>query len=188
MGNCWLDFKPSFSPNASNFLRHRHTPTMPDESFSPPPSSSEASAPRPPLQPVTPSGGTGVDDASATSTGLAPNVAAGLACVLTLVTGIIFLVIEQKNRFVRFWAMQAVVFGAAWFIASIVLTVVGAVFSHIPLLNIVVGFLMVLLNLALFVVAILIYIVMLVKAFGGQEWEVPVLGKIARQQLARLKT
>lgn len=161
---------------------------MPDELPPQPTGFPEAGTSRPPLQPVTPNGGSSTDDAVDTSTGLAPNVAAGLACVLTLVTGIIFLVIEQRNRFVRFWAMQAVVFGAAWFVASIVLTVVGAVFSHIPLLNIVVGLLMVLLNLALFVGAMLIYIVMLVKAFGGQEWEVPVLGKIARQQLARLKT
>ena len=52
------------------------------------------------------------------TTGLEPNVA-GLLCYLGgWITGIVFLVIEQKNKFVRFHALQSIVtFGA--------LTIVG---------------------------------------------------------------
>ena len=43
------------------------------------------------------------------TTGLEPNVA-GLLCYLGgWITGIIFLVIEQKSRFVRFHALQSIV-------------------------------------------------------------------------------
>ncbi len=47
------------------------------------------------------------------TTGLEPNVA-GLLCYLgAWITGIIFLVIEQKSKFVRFHALQSIVtFGA----------------------------------------------------------------------------
>ena len=55
------------------------------------------------------------------TTGLEPNIA-GLLCYLGgWITGIVFLVIEQKNKFVRFHALQSIVtFGA--------LTVASAIF------------------------------------------------------------
>ena len=60
-----------------------------------------------------------------TSTGLKPNVA-GLLCYLgAWITGIIFLILEQKNNFVKFHALQSIItFGA--------LTVLGAVLKWIP--------------------------------------------------------
>ena len=50
--------------------------------------------------------------ADVSSTNLEPNVA-GLLCYLgTWITGIIFILIEQKNRFVRFHAIQSIaIFG-----------------------------------------------------------------------------
>src|SRR5918992_897204 len=42
------------------------------------------------------------------SSGLAPNVAGALAYVLGIITGVIFLVIEKENRFVRFHAAQSI--------------------------------------------------------------------------------
>jgi hypothetical protein len=59
------------------------------------------------------------------STGLEPNTA-GLLCYLGgWISGIIFLVIEQENKFVRFHALQSIVtFG--------VLTVAGALLGWIP--------------------------------------------------------
>lgn len=42
------------------------------------------------------------------SSGLAPNVAAGLSYLFGLITGIIFLVIEGRQPLVRFAAMQSI--------------------------------------------------------------------------------
>ena len=125
-------------------------------------------------------------DNSASSTGLTPNVAAGLACVLTFISGIIFLLLEKRSQFVRFWAMQAIVFGGVWFLAGIVLSILGAIFAHIPVLGIIVGLLLTLLSFALTIGGLIVWIVMLVKSFSGQEWEIPILGRIARQQLANM--
>jgi uncharacterized membrane protein len=125
-------------------------------------------------------------DASASSTGLTPNVAAGLACLLTFLSGIVFLVLEKRSQFVRFWAMQATIFGGVWFLGSVVLSIVGAVFAHIPVLGVIMGLLLTLVYVALNIVCLIVWIVMLVKSFSGLEWEIPILGRIARQQLANM--
>src|ERR1700752_2572040 len=62
---------------------------------------------------------------------LPPNVAAAIAC-LPLVGGIIFYILEKRNGFVRFYAMQSIIFGGAWFLFNIVSTVVHTVFGAIP--------------------------------------------------------
>ena len=54
-----------------------------------------------------------------TTTGLPTNVAAALACI-PLVGGIIFYVLEKTDAFVRFYAMQSIIFGGAWIIFDIV--------------------------------------------------------------------
>ena len=66
------------------------------------------------------------------TTGLEPNIA-GLLCYLGgWITGIVFLVIEQKNQFVRFHAVQSIVtFGA--------LTVASALLSWIPFVGVFFG-------------------------------------------------
>ena len=71
-------------------------------------------------------------DSNSTSTGLAPNVGAGLACLLTFITGLIFLLLEKKNDFIRYWASQALVVGVAWFAFSVIIRIASTIFSQIP--------------------------------------------------------
>src|SRR6185369_15031966 len=54
-----------------------------------------------------------------TSTGLPSNVAAALACI-PLIGGIIFYIVEKHDSFVRFYAMQSIIFGGAWLLFNIV--------------------------------------------------------------------
>ena len=64
--------------------------------------------------------------------GLASNAAAALAYVLGLITGIVFLVLEpyKHDRFVRFHAMQSILFCAAAIVFSIAWNIVwGILFS-----------------------------------------------------------
>ena len=54
-------------------------------------------------------------------TGLEPNVA-GLLCYLgAWITGIIFLILEQKNRFVRFHALQSIIVFGTLMVAAVLL-------------------------------------------------------------------
>ena len=117
-----------------------------------------------------------------TSSGLTPNVAAGLSVVLTIITGIIFLFLEKRSQFVRFWAMQAVFFGAAVVVFLIVAGVIHSVLAGIfgPL-----AFLWWLLCGFVKLGLVGVWLVMLFQAFSGSRWELPFIGPLARQQLAK---
>ncbi len=128
----------------------------------------------------------GVPGASAaTTTGLTPNVAAGLAVMFSFISGVIFLAVEKRSAYVRFWAMQSVVVGVALFLFNVATWIFGFIFAHIPVLGWIAGILLGLFGLVVSMGAFILYVIMLIKAFSGEEWNVPVLGKIAREQLAR---
>jgi uncharacterized membrane protein len=151
-----------------------------DESTPPPPPApnvdpqSAAAAP-PPAVPLNP---------PAESTGLAPNVAAGLCAALPLVGGAVFLFLEKQNPFVRFWAMQSVFFGAALFVVSIVLQIAGLVLGHIPILGWLLLLVLALAGLVFGLGSFVVWVITIVKAFSNVEWEIPYIGKLARKQLA----
>ncbi len=105
-------------------------------------------------------------------TGLDSNVAAALSYVFGFITGIIFLLIEKEDRFVRFHAMQSVITFGGLFIVSLVINV-------IPILG-------QLISILLFPVGLILWILLIVKAYKGEEWEVPVFGKIAREQAQKM--
>ena len=105
-----------------------------------------------------------------TSTGLQENVAGLLCYVAGWVTGIIFLILEKENKFIRFHAWQSIfVFGA--------FTVVSIVLSFIPVIGWVVGWL-------LGIVAFVLWIVLMVKAYGGAKYKLPISGDLAEKQVA----
>jgi uncharacterized membrane protein len=100
--------------------------------------------------------------------GLSDNAASGLAYV-TIIPAIIFLVMAPYNQKaeIRFHCWQSICLGIAWFAISLI--------AIIPIL----GWLVFLLgSLLLFVV----WIICLVKAFGGQRFKVPVIGDFAAKQ------
>ena len=115
------------------------------------------------------------------STGLPSNVAAAIACI-PLIGGIIFYILEKRDSFVRFYAMQSIIFGLACILINIGGGIVYGLFSVLPA----VGWLFAglwniawwLVNLALFVV----FVVSTVKALSGVRWEIPYIGPIARKQ------
>lgn len=113
-----------------------------------------------------------------TSTGLAPNLAGALAYVLGPLTGILFLVLEKDNRFVRFHAMQSVVVGGGLIIASIGLSIVSSVLAFIPVLGWIIALAA---GLGLAVLSLLLWILLMVRAFQGREWEAPLVGGVARR-------
>ena len=92
----------------------------------------------------------------------------GLLCyVIGWVTGIIFLILEKDNKYIRFHAIQSiVVFGA--------FTVLAVIFYFIP----VIGWI---LNLLLGIFAFILWIVLMVKAYSGQMYKLPVAGDIAEK-------
>ena len=116
-------------------------------------------------------------------TGLAPNIAAGIACLFSIVGGVVFLVLEKKDKFVRFWAMQSVFLGGLSLAVSIVVRIAHLVFEFIPWIGKVLIFVTGIANMLFGLASLIVYIICIVKAFSNQEWEIPWLGKLARKQL-----
>ena len=127
---------------------------------------------------------TGSTALAADGAGLAPNIAATICAAVPLVGGVIFLVLEKKNAFVRFWAMQSVFFGGAVIAYSIVTQIAAFVLAHIPILGWLVILLLGILGMIVGVVSLVVWIITIIKAFANVEWEIPFLGKLARKQLA----
>lgn len=110
-----------------------------------------------------------------TTGGLADNVA-GLLAYVTIIPSIIFLVIEpyNKNRFIRFHSFQNIFFWIAWIILSIALGIIG----QIPVLGWMTLFLWPIIGLAGFIV----WLVLMLKAYQGQMYKLPVIGDMAEKQ------
>ncbi len=112
-----------------------------------------------------------------TSTGLTANVAGLLAYVLGPFTGVLFLVIEKENRFVRYHAAQAVAVSLAIIALSIAFSILSALLVVVPVL----GWIIALLAGVVFsLVTFVLWIVLMLRAFQGREWEVPMIGRLAK--------
>ena len=104
-----------------------------------------------------------------TSMGMEQNVAGLLCYVVGWVTGLIFFLMEKDNKFVRFHAMQSiVVFG--------VLTVASIILGVIPIIGWIVGWL-------LGIVALVLWILLMVKAYQNQWYKLPWAGDFAEKHI-----
>ncbi len=77
-----------------------------------------------------------------------------------------FLLLKRENRFVRFHAMQSLIFFGA-------IGIVTTVFSHIPLLSS--------LSAGLLFVSFICWIVLMVKAARGRYYKLPIVGDYAEK-------
>jgi uncharacterized membrane protein len=131
----------------------------------PPPPSGTVNPPPPPVS--------GFGAAAPAASGLQPNVAACLSYVLGWLTGIIFLLID-KRPFVRFHAAQSiVVFGALHVIRLVlafgILGGTGGLFSIWWTISSLIS-----------LVTLVLWIVLMIFAYQGKRYELPVVGPIAR--------
>src|SRR5437660_8401919 len=105
-------------------------------------------------------------NADPSSLDLPPNIAAAIACI-PLVGGILFYSLEKRNSFVRFYAMQSIIFGGAWFLFNIVSAVVHGVFGAIPAIGNILVFFWAMIAALIHIAFIVIWIIATVKAFTG---------------------
>jgi len=106
--------------------------------------------------------------------GLDPNISAFLSYLFSPISALIIFLMEKQNRFVRFHAMQSLLSAAA----VIVIEVVLSVLNHIPFIDLLSIFLLgPLVGLAVFV----IWIVLMVNAFQGKYFKLPIIGDYAEK-------
>lgn len=116
-------------------------------------------------------GFTMADENKNTVLGVTENLEALFCYALGWVTGLVFLLLEQKNAFVRFHALQSLVTFLALFIIS-------AVIGFIPVLGVLVGLL-------LWPLGLVLWIVLMVEAYKGERYKLPVVGDFVEQQLVQ---
>ena len=100
-----------------------------------------------------------------TATGLKKETAAALATLLgpTLVVPVLFILLE-KDEFVKFWAFQSIVVYVALFLLNWVLIFSVFLIFATPLV---------------FILGVVLWLTMTYKAWQGEKWTVPVIGKYA---------
>jgi uncharacterized membrane protein len=119
--------------------------------------------------------GPGVVAVAPAGAGLTDNVAGALAYV-TIIPAIVFLVLEpfNKKRFIRFHAFQCLFFAVAWTVLWIGLSLI----AHIPFL----GWATVLVWPLVSLVGFVVWLILVLKAYQGQMFKLPVIGDMAEQQ------
>ena len=104
------------------------------------------------------------------STGLDENIAGALAYFGIFISGIALLVLEKNSTYVRFHALQSTV----TFLSLFVINLVGGLIPLIgPLLSVLIP-----------PAALILWIVLIVKAYQGERWQLPVIGEIAEERSA----
>lgn len=101
------------------------------------------------------------------SLGLQQNITAMLAYLIGWISGLIILLIEKDNKFVRFHAMQSImVFGGLTIISILIGSMMFFFIFLVPILNI---------------IGIVLWILLMVKAYQGELFMLPFVGHHAEK-------
>ena len=115
-----------------------------------------------------------------TSMGLEENIAGVLCYVLGWITGIVFLVLEKENKFVRFHAMQSIATFLALTIVAVVISMMSSAFLW--------GFsglwmIFSLINMLIGLLGLILWLILMFKAYQGEMYKLPIVGDFAEKQI-----
>lgn len=97
---------------------------------------------------------------------------AGLLCYIGgWVTGIVFLVLEKENKFVRFHALQSL-------LTFLPLSVLAWLLGWIPLVGWALAGLV-------WILALILWFILMFKAYRGEKYKLPLVGHIAEKEIGR---
>lgn len=163
----------------ATFCQHCGEPIDGDETATPSEPSGEDSQ--------APAGDRPVDRSRETTTGvggLDSNVAGALSYLVGFITGLIFLLLEEDDEFVRFHAAQSIVVFGGLFVLSIAVQFIDLMFTGLlfsgsfflwSFLSLIFG----LIWLAVSLAALVLWIYLMVKAYQGETPRIPVAAGLA---------
>lgn len=101
------------------------------------------------------------------------NLMGAVAYLLGPITGIVLLLIEKENKYVRFHAMQSTILFGGIFVLNFFL-------GYIPVLGLMIAPL-------IGIASLILWIFLMYKAYSGEMYKLPYIGKLSEDQLAKLK-
>ena len=120
-------------------------------------------------------------DLGKTSIGMQANIAGLLCYVLGWITGLVFFLIEKENKFVRFHAAQSIVVFGALTVLQIAIGILIGLFTVIHLY-----FLTPILTLLyplIVLVWLVLWILLMVKAYQGEMFRLPIAADFADKMI-----
>ena len=96
---------------------------------------------------------------------LEPRLAAVLSYMLWIVSGMIMLMVERENRFVRFHALQSIAYCGIVVVSFVALAIAG-----FPLLSALLG-----------MASLAIWVLLMYRAAQGRWWQLPWVGRWAER-------
>jgi uncharacterized membrane protein len=99
-----------------------------------------------------------------TSLGLEENVEGALCYVLGWITGLIFYLLEKDNKFVKFHAMQSII-----------------VFLPLMILAWLLSWFIWFLGGLIGLIFLILWIILIIKAYQGEKFKLPIVGDIAEK-------
>ena len=125
-----------------------------------------------------------------TSTGLAPNVAGALSYIW--IVGLVMFFLEKTNDFIRFHAMQSVLYGV---VGSVVMTILAILNAIVAIVfgvasaaagdRGIISMLISLISMVIWLIIPLVYLAGLilgaVKAYQGVKFKLPIIGNLAER-------
>ena len=112
--------------------------------------------------------------------GALPENVAGALAYFSFVPAIVFLFLDpyRRNRFVRFHAVQCLVVWLAGIVVALALRLLGMAVFLIPILG---PLLVVIIDVAVILAALLLWLVLMIKALQGEMFGLPGIGAVAQQ-------
>ena len=113
--------------------------------------------------------------AKKTSLGLDENIEGALCYFLGPITGIVFFIMEKDNKFVKFHAVQSI----ATFLP---LMIIGWAIASVMFMSYSTMWLGGMLSSLIGLVELILWLVLMMKAYQGEKFKLPVTGDIAEKQ------
>jgi uncharacterized membrane protein len=110
-----------------------------------------------------------VEEKQTSSTGLDENVAGFLCYLFGFITGIVFLAVEKKSRFVKFHAMQSTITFLSLFVITIII-------GWIPIIGLLVY--------PIWILSLILWLILMIKALRGERYSLPIVGNMAEGKSA----
>ena len=117
--------------------------------------------------------------------GLNENIAAALANATFGLFGVVALISERENKFVRFHAMQAIIVFFGLSVISGVISLLIGVFGSIPLIGWLLSMPFGIVRFVLLITTVAAWIYLTLSAYAGKMTKVPMIGDAVLSQVEK---